>query len=359
LERRNILVTEVSRPATLADVAELAGVSEATASRALNGSARQVKQANRVKVFAAAQQLGYTTNVAAQAVARGQNRGVTLLTKGVPDDYANPIAAGVVGAAERRGLTITMISAGSQNEDLVRGVNVARANRAQILIITGGRRASDRTIPALVDALQLYELEGGRVVLISQAGLPFDTVAYANYEGAFEMANTLVDLGYQRFAVLAGFADGLTQQDRSRGFLDGLKSRGITVPPGLVITGDFTRDAAYAATGELIRRGVELDAIFAVNDAMALGALAFLRDAGPRAARVGVAGFDDIKALRDISPSLTTVCLPWNEVAEQALDLALDNERTGPRARVVVGHVVVRESTPPRNVSPVGLKSAQ
>jgi LacI family transcriptional regulator len=354
------LISEVRRPARLSDVAELAGVSEATASRVLNGSVgRQVKESNRRRVLAAAEKLGYTTNVAAQAIARGQNRGVTLLTRGVPDDYANPIVSGVVAAAERRGQIITMISAGSKADDLLRAVQTARANRPQVLIIAGGRREGDRTIPALVEALQLYELEGGRVVLISQSGLPFDTVAYENHDGAADMATTLVDLGYQRFAVLAGFPDGLTQQARRDGFLDGLASRGITVPPDLVITSEFSRDAAYAMTGELIRRGVSLDVIFAVNDAMALGALAFLRDAGQSAAGVAVAGFDDIRALRDISPSLTTVHLPWNEVAEQAIDLALDEERTGPRTRLVAGHVVVRESTPPRTESAVNGRPAE
>jgi LacI family transcriptional regulator len=88
---RTDLDQRLRRPARLSDVAELATVSEATASRALNDSDRKVRQANRLKVFAAAQALGYTTNVAARAVARGRNRGVTLLMEGVPDDYADPI----------------------------------------------------------------------------------------------------------------------------------------------------------------------------------------------------------------------------------------------------------------------------
>jgi LacI family transcriptional regulator len=75
-----------------------------------------------------------------------------------------------------------MISAGSQGDDLVRNVHITRANRAQVLIINGGRRTGDQTLPALVEALQLYELEAGRAVLISQAGLPFVTIAYANRE---------------------------------------------------------------------------------------------------------------------------------------------------------------------------------
>jgi LacI family transcriptional regulator len=97
-------------------------------------------------------------------------------------------------------------------------------------------------------------------------------------------------------------------------------------------------------TGDLLRRGIPVDAIFAVNDAMALGVLTFLRDAGRP---IAVAGFDDIKALRDVTPSLTTVHLPWDQVADEALTLAMGPLGDEPRTLMIEGHVVVRESTPP------------
>lgn len=323
-------------------------MSVATASRALNGSERSVKEANRAKVLAAAHELGYSANVAAQAVARGRQRGVTLLLKLMPDDYANPMVAGVVEAARRERLALNLIVAGAESDDLVREVHAARGQRAQILMTIGGRMMGDRGIPALVDALKRYEAEGGRVVMITQAGLPFDTVSYANVQGAHDLAIAMVELGYKNFAILAGYADGLTQRDRTSGFLRGLAEGGITVPADRIITGDFSRSAAYAATGDLVRRGIHIDAIFAVNDAMALGALSFLRDAGIPSSQIAVAGFDDIKALRDVTPGLTTVHLPWDEVAAEALRLATTDRAEEPRLSVISGHVVVRASTPRR-----------
>jgi LacI family transcriptional regulator len=335
-----------SRAARLADVAELAGVSAATASRALNGSDRGVREANRARVLEAAKTLGYTTNFAAQAVAKGRSRGVTLVVKGMPDDFANPITAGVVAAAQRRGLPFTLISAGTDPADLVEAVNLARGHRPEILMIAGGRTKDDATVPALVEALQRYEAEGGRVVLVTQEGLPFDTVAYANRQGGYDMATALVGLGYRDFAVISGLKHGLTQRDRTEGFAAGLADAGIELSADRILIGEFDRDAAYALTGELLRRNIAVDAVFAVNDAMALGVLTFLRDSGdPK--RVAVAGFDDIKALRDVTPALTTVRLPWEQVAEEALDLALGPRGDTPRTTVVEGHVIVRESTPP------------
>lgn len=337
------------RSPRLVDVAQRAGVSTATASRALNPTSRSVRTANRLRVLKAAEELGYTTNLAAQAVARGRNRGVTLLLKSMPEDYANPMVAGMVHAAHLAGIPLNLVVAGTSAEDLVREVDVARGQRTQILMTMGGRIVDDRGIPDLVTSLQRYEAEGGRVVLITQPGLPFDTVAYANREGASRLAHELVGLGYEHFAVLAGFAKGLTQQDRTNGFIEGLAECGIAVSADRVVTGDFTRDAAYAAAGDLLRRGIPLDAIFAVNDAMALGALTLLRDAGPRGQGVAVAGFDDIKALRDVTPGLTTVHLPWNDVATEALRLAMTERPAEPRVSVVQGHVVVRDSTPDRH----------
>ena len=336
--------TASTRAARLSDVARLAGVSAATASRALNGSDRGVREANRVKVLEAAKTLGYTTNVAAQAVARGRNRGVTLVAKSMPDDYANPIIAGVVTAAQRRGLPVTITSAGADPADLVEAVHNARSHRPEILMITGGRATDDATIPQLVDALQRYEAEGGRVVLITQPGLPFDTVAYENRKGGYDMARTLAGLGYRDFAVISGMKHGMTQRDRTEGFIDGLAESGIQLSADRILIGEFNRDAAYAMTGDLLRRGIPVDAIFAVNDAMALGVLTFLRDAGRP---IAVAGFDDIKALRDVTPSLTTVHLPWDQVADEALTLAMGTLGDEPRTLMIEGHVVVRESTPP------------
>lgn len=333
-----------TRAARLSDVARLAGVSAATASRALNGSDRGVREANRAKVLEAAKTLGYTTNVAAQAVARGRNHGVTLVVKGIPDDYANPIISGVVTAAQRRGLPVTITSAGTNPADLVEAVQNARSHRPDILMITGGRATDDSTIPELVDALQRYEAEGGRVVLITQPGLPFDTVAYENHKGGYDMAKTLAGLGYRDFAVISGLKHGLTQRDRTAGFIEGLAEAGIPLPADRILIGEFNRDAAYAMTGDLLRRGIPVDAIFAVNDAMALGVLTFLRDANRT---IALAGFDDIKALRDVTPSLSTVHLPWDQVADEALTMAMGPRGDEPRTTMIEGHVVVRESTPP------------
>lgn len=340
------LVDETSKPRAprLADVARAAGVSPATASRALHGGEREVREANRQRVLEAAEKLGYTTNLAAQTIARGRSRGITLIAK-VPDDYANPIFAGVLAAAGRRNLPITFTSAGPSPTDAIESINIARSIRSEVLILGGTLYTNDSSVPRLVEALRRFESEGGRVVIISQPGLPFDTVSYSNFDSSKEMAAALHGLGYRNFAVVTGNLRGHTPRERTEGFTAGLAELGIELTPDRVVAGEFTRDSAYALTGELLRRGVPVDAIFGVNDAMALGVLAYLRDSG-RSGEIAVAGFDDMQALRDVTPSLTTVHLPWDQVAEQALELAFSASGPEPRRAMVNGHVIVRESTP-------------
>jgi len=90
-----------------------------------------------------------------------------------------------------------------------------------------------------------------------------------------------------------------------------------------------------------------VEVIFAVNDIMAVGAIAYLRSAGVRLPQdVAVAGFDDISSLRDITPALTTVALPLESIGRQAVELALDDTADGEQLLPVVGIPIIRESTP-------------
>lgn len=334
--------------ATLADVARRAEVSHATASRALNGSTRNVRPELRQRVLAAAAELGYVVNSAAQAVARGRGEHVALVVNGINDDYFSPVASGVLHAAEADDRMVTMISSRNSPEQATRVVASLRAQRPRAIILAGGRSVTAGAWDArLVDELTLFEDEGGRVVAISEEGLPFDTVAVGNRAAGADLAAQLADLGYREFTVLAGPARARTAHDRVAGFRAALAERGIEVGENRVIHCGFDRDGGYAAAGECLRRRAPTQLVFAISDAVAVGAIARLREAGvDLPGDMAVAGIDDVPALRDVSPALTTVRLPWPEAGRAALDLVAEPVDTGPRIVRLRGHVVLRESTP-------------
>jgi LacI family transcriptional regulator len=172
-------------------------------------------------------------------------------------------------------------------------------------------------------------------------------VLVQNRAGARELARELAALGHRRLAVLTGPPELLTARDRHAGFVEGLRESGVPDSAVRTVAGPFTRDGGYAAAAELVTGGLDVTCVFAVNDVMAVGAMAALRDRGLVIPDdVSVAGFDDIRTLRDLVPSLTTVGLPLEEMGERAAALALDTE-PGDRVRVVRvrGEVVLRDST--------------
>ncbi len=337
---------------TLSDVAKAAGVSLSTASRAINGSKdRTVNAELRDRVVAAAAALRYAPNAAAQAIARGRSTTLSLIVHDITDPYFSSIAAGVSRAARAAGSTVILGIAEHDMAQTISLVEAARSNRSQGLVIVGGLRADAELLSTLQSVIDEYRRStGARVAIVGQGVLDVAAVAPANREGSAALARALTAKGYRTYAILTGPSNHLTARDRAEGFTDGLADAGEVVAR---IEGDFTRDGGYAAMTELLSDGVKPEVVFAVNDVMAVGALAACRDAGVSVpGDVRVAGFDDIPTLRDIIPSLTTVRVPLEHIGEFAVSLVLgsddsDGATTAPydEASTQEYEVVLRDST--------------
>lgn len=360
-------------PVTLSQVAREAGVSLATASRAINGSAtRSVRQDLRERVLETARRLDYSPDPSAQAMARGRTTALGLVVHDIADPYFSTIAAGVARAAERERLIVTLASTEQRPERELAFVELARRQRSRAIILAGSRLVPPADLPepppaedaaqleskarTLEAALARFRDAGGGVATIGQAVGDLPVVEIDNAGGADALARALHGIGYRRFGVLAGPPGLRTAADRASGFLEALAGLGCPAPDRDVVPGSFTRDGGYDAMTDLLSRTASADAraagnapevVFAVNDVMAVGAMAAVRDAGLRVPDdVAVAGFDDIHTLRDVSPGLTTVRIPLADVGALATDLALG--RAGQARTPVRGEVVLRESTPER-----------
>lgn len=310
---------------TLSDVARHAGVSQATASRVLNGSARVPGEdvANRVR--AAAAELGYVPNAQAQALARRTSGLLGLVVHDIADPYFSTIALGVQRAARARGMQTLLASTERDPEAEREAVEAFIAHRTDGLILVGSRSHEFESDAALTGALRPYLDRGGRVVVVGQPLGTGGCVAPRNAEGSASLAGALISAGHRRFAVLSGPAHLRTAVDRCAGFTRALSGHGFR--PEAVVAGEFTRDGGYLAAGDLLPLiGVpEAPAplcVFAVNDVMAIGAIARWRAMGLEVPRdLSVAGFDDIPTLGDHSPSLTTVRLPLADLGDHAVRL--------------------------------------
>lgn len=339
-------------PATLADVARLAGVSLATASRVLNGGTRTPSEDSRQRVLAAAGRLRYSPNAAAQATARGRTNVVGLIVQDISDPYFTSIAAGAMRAADEFGAVTTIADTRHESEREARLIAALQQQRARAIIIVGSRTTLADAERGIRLAIGDFAAAGGRVVLISQKQHDADTIVIENRAGARALAQALAKLGYKRFAVIGGPPELRTAADRLRGFRDGLSRAGLTLPEGRLVTTDFTRDGGYAGARALLQAGALPECVFAVNDVMAVGAMAAFRDHGlSLPADLAIAGFDDIQMLRDIVPALTTVRIPLEDLGAEAVRMALDESgggQPGARTRRIACQVIMRDSTPPR-----------
>jgi LacI family transcriptional regulator len=343
-----------SARATLQDVADRAGVSLTTASRVLSDGPRRVGRQLATRVHQAVAELGYTANLQARAVATGQSSMVGVVVHDIADPYFSSIAAGLMDVAHPQQLLVCLSSTTDREAGEREYVALMRAQRARAVIIIGSRSDDEQMLSALRAEIGAFTSSGGRVACIGQDMLGIDTILPENAAGAEALARALVVQGHRKFAVLAGPAGLLTAQHRLAGFLAGLAAWQVSIDPRLIVHGAFTRDGGYEAMSTVLAMGGgRPDCVFAVNDVMAVGALARLRAAGLSVpSDLGLAGFDDITTLRDVYPPLTTVRLPLAQMGEMAARLVLTAASAGqPRVIPVPGEVILRDSTirpPPR-----------
>ncbi|MGE2717799.1 LacI family DNA-binding transcriptional regulator [Mycolicibacterium litorale] len=335
----------------LQDVAARAGVSQATASRVLNGSSRIPGEGVADRVRAAARELGYVPNAQAQALARASTGLLGLVVHDIADPYFSSIARGVQSAA-RTARKQMLLASTDRDFDIEReAVSTFIAHRADAIVLAGSRQSGnlDRELEA---EFGRYRDNGGRVVVIGQPLAVGGAVEPENHAGAGQLADALVDAGHTQFAVIAGPGSIRTAVDRRNGFVEALGRRGLT--PLVEVSGDFTRDGGYSAARRLVAAldlradsGAAPVCAFAVTDVMAIGAIAAWRELGLCVPRdVCVAGFDDIPTLRDHTPSLSTVVLPLEHIGARAVELALclDTDADDLHEKVP-GDVVLRDST--------------
>lgn len=341
--------TAVSAP-TLSEVAQHAGVSLATASRAINGSqTRVVGDELRARVLESARLLGYAPDANAQAMARGTTRAVGVVVHDLTDPYFAAVADAMSRAATERDLFLTLATTGNNVDQLAEVVTQLNTLRVRAIVLVGGRWKADRPTEDLLSAIERYRSRGGRVVSIGMDVPGVDGVSVDNADGARQLAAHLRRLGYRRPLVLSGPELHSTAVARSSAFVTALEAEGIAVDPAHLISSDFTRNGGGIAMRTALEAGLDADVVIAMNDVMALGAMAEARANGLALPEdLAFTGFGDITSLRDVTPGLTTINTPSTSLAALALNLALDGPGDGTGEVVVPVALIARDSTPGR-----------
>ena len=322
----------------LSDVAKDAGVSLATASRVLNGSARVPGKEVAERVRAAADRLGYVPNAQAQALARSRSGLIGLVVHDIADPYFATIAREVQQQVFASQTQVLLTQTDRLIDTEVRALRSLIAQQVDALVLVGSHRYGTEDDTAISTLLEGFERNGGKVVGLGQSLGVGRTIVADDAGAAHELATALVVEGHRRFAVVEGIAGIPSAGSRTGGFIAALTEAGIE--PELSIAADLTRDGGLEAAARVAEHlegsagaGSEPLCLFAPADVMALGALGELRRRGLDVpGRVAVAGFGGVVAAADANPTLTTIELPLAQMAGRAVEWVLEGASAAPPA---------------------------
>nr|WP_308117122.1 LacI family DNA-binding transcriptional regulator [Streptomyces guryensis] len=335
-------------------MAAQAGVSVATVSRTLAGN-YPVSAETRARVMAAVQSLHYVVNVHAKALSGAVAGPVALVIQDITGPSLAHVAAGVEQeATSRNRLSLVCSTHGdpAREDDLIK---LMREQHAAAVVLVGGVVPDDAYHRRMSEYAKALDAAGSRLVLVGRpglpAGIPATVVDYDNRGGAFQASSHLLAAGHRRILFLGGEAGLSSAEQRHDGHLTALRAHSVPHEAELDVPGSYSRASGYRRVRDALQAGLDFTAIFACTDALALGALAALREAGLRVPRdVSLIGFDDVPYAADLTPSLTTVRVPYEELGQTAVRLALDREESmkGDDHVVLSTQLVIRESVQPK-----------
>ena len=336
--------------ATSEEVARLAGVSRATVSRALNGSARVSDEA-RTRVHEAVTKLGYEPDVVAQSLVRQRSR--VIATNFFPEDDKLPFAhlgraalyfyVDVVEYIEREivsqgyDLMVPSRPHGKFPQSYVRSLQTRRVAGCVLL------HASEARIQSLIHA----DIPTVFIDKMAQGGHA-TYVTSDNIDGARQVVEHLLTLGHRRIAFLMGSTVDIAGLERLLGCQQALVQAGIAPDAGLVRQSGWNVDEAYEATLSLLAERRDFTAIVAGSDYMALGVLRALTEQGLHVPKdISLVGFDDLEFCQYITPALTTVRQDRAAMGRGAVQklVAMIEGAENPSPLIVPTQLIVRTST--------------
>lgn len=301
------------------DIAERAGVSVATVSRALSGSSL-VTDETRKRIHELARELNYRPNVSARNLRTRRSMSVLLVVRDVGNPFYLEILKGVEATARAAGYAVLMGNTENDPDREVEYFNMLRDGHADgMILMTGklpepqpGESAAVSHLPIVV-ALEMIETAG------------FPHVQIDNSAAARSAVEHLIALGHRRIAHIAGPLPEVMAMHRRDGYRAAMAAAGLPIPEGYEVRGDYLLESGEACVAELFDLAEPPSAIFVANDEMAYGAIHALRRLGLDVpCDVSVVGFDDLYLSKALYPPLTTVSQPRTDIGRTAMSLLLN-----------------------------------
>ena len=327
-----------STTTTLQEVADAAGVSPATVSRFLNGTAK-VAEEKRKTIERIIEELNYKPNRLAQSLKMGSTRTIGVLTQSLESGYFNKTMTGIEDVMKAAGYAMLIMSGHWHADEEAERVELLIGRRVDgVVILTGNLTDAQilqfsKRVPIVAFGRQL---EGERAI-----GFCLD-----NYAAACSAMDLLIEQGHRRIAFISGPDDQEDARARLAGYRDSLARHKIDLDDSLVVAGDFQESGGLLAVDQLLASKRRFTAIFASNDLTAYGArLALYRRSIRVPDDISIIGFDDLHSSMYTTPPLTTVRQPLYEVGTCIANMLLPMlGKEGAPVDIPTLSLVVRES---------------
>ncbi|WP_323958847.1 LacI family DNA-binding transcriptional regulator [Arthrobacter sp. JZ12] len=330
-------------------VAQHAGVSAATVSRVLADS-ESVRPETRDKVLRSVAELGYVVNGLARAMTgRGKQIVAFLVSEMVGPSFA-ALANGVEQVASENDAMFVLCTTHGDAERELEWVTLMAQQRAAAVLLVGASPMGEQHTSRLKRYLQELDPVGTRLILCGHPPSPdlprIASISYDNHGGAYELTRHLTDLGHRKILFVGAEPNQSTVSDRLAGYQKALADAGIAADDELIIGGPFTIDGGYDGITLAMNRNLDFTAVLGASDAVSIGALRALKQAGKAVpGDVSLVGIDDVPLTADLTPALTTVHVPFEELGRMTAAVALG--LTGEQAEHIElkTELVIREST--------------
>lgn len=329
---------------TIKDIARELGISVATVSRALRDT-YDVNQDTRQLVLDKAVEMNYKPNFNATALVTNSSHNIGIVLPSITNYYFSTVITGVQEVAYKKGYNIVLYitnDSAEREKDILKELSLGNIDGLLVCVSSG---------PEQYDHFEQIIADGIPIVFFDRvaSGIKASRVMQDDYEGAYQAVQHLIRQGYKKIAHIAGPAGLLFTEKRMEGFLAALNDHHIPVRKEWIIHSGFSRDFGGKDALQLEKCRVKPDAIFAVNDSKAIGAMVALKKKKVQIGKqIGIIGFTNDPMCEIISPSLTTVEEPALEVGRKSCEFLLNhiNKKNFPLQELTLPtRLVVREST--------------
>lgn len=331
---------------TIKDIARKLNLSASTVSRALRNHP-DISPETKRKIVALAEQYDYHPNSIAQSLQTRKSRTIGIIVPEIKHHFFSFAISGIDEVAYQAGYTIMVCQSNESYEREVLNTQALLSHRVAGLVMSISQETRK------VDHLQSVVRRTVPLVLFDRVSEAMDVskVVVDDYQGAYQATAHLIQGGYRRIAHLAGPEYISIGKQRFKGYRDALTDHGRAFEPSLVLPGGFKERDGVEAVERILAMDPRPDALFAVNDPVAIGAFRHLKEAGLSIPEdMAVVGFSNNPISSYIEPALTTIDQPAYKIGKAAGNLLLEEiqseaEGLAPTVKTFPTRLIVRSST--------------